>query len=185
MSIFKSKWIILKKVIYNWNSDIIYTIFSYDYWKIQAVSKTSKKEKTLDLWNLIDFEIETNEKSKINKIKNIKISSIFMYEWQEYKIIEQYLKIINIILKYSPEWLRIMSIFESIEFLHKQENLEYWKLLLLELKIINILWILNLEHKDEIIKKILNFIDKNNINTIFLLEKLNSDILEKLENIKY
>lgn len=184
MSIFKSKWVILKKISSPWNSDIIYSIFSLYYGKIQARAKISKKEKTLDLWNLIDFEIETSDKSKINKIKNIKISSIFLYEWKEYKIIEQYLKIINTVIKLTPDWVAIDKIFEILKAINSKEDLNYSKLVLAELKIINILWILNLENKNPLIQKILLFVDKNNIETIFLLEKLDDEILEKLSHLK-
>ena len=72
MSIFKTKWIILKihKIR---DKDFLYTIFSKDYWKIMCNKKFSKKEKTLDLWYLINFEIITKENVSIHKIKNIKI----------------------------------------------------------------------------------------------------------------
>lgn len=183
MSIFKSKWIVLKKVSSQQNTDILYTIFSYDYGKIQASAKISKKEKTLDLWNIIDFEIETNKaSSKINKIKNIKISSIFLYEDKEYKIIEQYLKIISTIIKLSPEWVQISSIFDTIKDINKEVNINYTKLVLAELKILNILGILQLEDKDQTVTKILNFISKNNSSKIFLLTWIDEIILNKLIN---
>jgi recombinational DNA repair protein (RecF pathway) len=181
MSIFKSKWIVLRKVSSPQNTDILYTIFSYDYGKIQASAKMSKKEKTLDLWNIIDFEIETNKaSSKINKIKNIKISSIFLYEDKEYKIIEQYLKIISTIIKLAPEWVEIVQIFETIKHINKEINIDYTKLILAELKILNILWILKLEDKDITTTKILNFISKNNSSKIFLLTWIDDIILNKL-----
>lgn len=180
MSIFKSKAVVLKKTSLSWSTNIIYILFSLDYGKIQAITKTSKKEKTLDIWNIIDFEIETNWKNKINNIKNIKISSIFLYENIEYKIIEQYLKIISTIIKLVPEWVKIISIFEIIKYINLQKNINYSKLILRELKILNILGILDLETKDTIVKKILSFISKNNIDKIFLLEKLDDNILKNL-----
>ena len=56
MSVFKDKAIVLKvdKIA---EKDLLYTIFSYDYWKLKVSKKFSKKEKNIDLGYIINFEI--------------------------------------------------------------------------------------------------------------------------------
>ncbi len=186
MSIFKTKWIILKKIYKN--KDLIYIIFSENYWKITVFSKNSNKEKKLDLWYLISFEIKTNQNNDILKINNIKILNEFNYLRYNFEIIYFYQILISLILKLIPEKKQIFQIIEIIEkinFLsHNLENEKIFeKILFAWLKIINILWLLKIENKNTEIKKILNFIDKNNFYTIVKLywvwEK-NKKILEKI-----
>ena len=67
MSFFKTKAIVLKikKDVYietkTKDRYFIYTIFSYDFWKIDCLRKFSKKHKNLDLWNIINLEIKTKD----------------------------------------------------------------------------------------------------------------------------
>ena len=72
MSVFKDKAIVLKvdKIA---EKDLLYTIFSCDYWKLKVSKKFSKKEKNIDLGYIINFEIITKENVSIHKIKNVKI----------------------------------------------------------------------------------------------------------------
>lgn len=184
MSVFKSKWIILKYKFLNQKWEILYDIFSLDYGKIQAIKKSSKKEKILDLWNLIDFEIETSLGSNINKIRNIKIINTFYYLETNFNIINIYLEIINLISKNTPEWIIIKEIYDVLFIINTFKNIDYTKLVLSKLKIFSIFWNLNLENKDLIVSKILNFISKNNIEKIFLLTWIDEKILQNLEKIK-
>lgn len=185
MSLFKTKALILKKTFLSESKEDLFTVFSLDYGKIQVVKKSSKKEKKLDIWYFVDFEIETKLSSDINKIKSIKIYKEFNYVDKSFLIINTYLEIINFVLKNVSIWLPIKTLFETLEFISSFENIDYTKLILSKLKILNILWILNLDNNDLIVSKILNFIDKNHISKIFLLSWIDEKILEKLEkNIK-
>lgn len=184
MSVFKSKWIILKYKFLNHKWEILYDIFSDNYGRIQAIKKSSKKEKNLDLWNLVDFEIETSLGSSINKIRNIKIINTFYYIENNFNIINIYLEIINLISKNTPEWIVIKEIYDVLFCINSFKNIDYTKLVLSKLKIFSIFWNLNLENNDLTISKILNFISKNNIETIFLLTWIDEKILQNLEKIK-
>ncbi|MDD4151773.1 MAG: recombination protein O N-terminal domain-containing protein [Candidatus Gracilibacteria bacterium] len=184
MSVFKSKGIILKYKFLNQKGEILYDIFSLDYGKIQAIKKSSKKEKILDLGNLIDFEIETSLGSNINKIRNIKIINTFYYLETNFNIINIYLEIINLISKNTPEGIIIKEIYDVLFIINTFKNIDYTKLVLSKLKIFSIFGNLNLENKDLIVSKILNFISKNNIEKIFLLTGIDEKILQNLEKIK-
>jgi len=182
MSIFKSKWIIIKiKKI--GDKKLLYTILSSDYWKILCNKKFSNKEKNLDLGYLINFEIEVKSGVNINNIKNIKILSEFNSFWKEYSIIKNFLDLLNIINKKLPEKLVNLQIFNSLEEVIKHENLNSIKLILSQLKIINLLWLLDLEHKNLTIKKILHFINKNKIENILKLVWIDEKLEKNLESI--
>lgn len=182
MSVFKTKWIIIKidKIAKN---DFLYTIFSYDYWKIKANKKIAKQEKTLDIWYIINFEIETKKDISIHKIRNIKILSSFDYEKKSFLLINNFLELIALVLKNTPEWVQIFEIYNIFDFINNYEKITEEKLLLAKLKIINILWELNIRSDDKIIEKILNFIDKNNIKEIFRLKWISEEQKKLLENI--
>lgn len=184
MSVFKSKWIILKYKFLNQKWEILYDIFSLDYGRIQAIKKSNKKEKNLDLWNLTDFEIETSLGSSINKIRNIKIINTFYYLETNFNVINIYLEIINLIAKNTPDGIVIKEIYDVLFFVNSFKNIDYTKLVLVKLKIFSIFWNLDSDNKDLIISKILNFISKNNIETIFLLTWIDEKILQNLEKIK-
>ncbi len=194
MSIFKTKWIVLKKI--NKEKQTIYIVFSQDYWKINLISNNSSKEKRIDLWYIISFEIKTYEKNDIMKIKNIKIINEFNYLNYNFETIFLYQIILTIIYKIVPakkQIFNILEIFEKINLLSNKKNL--WeekireKIIFSWLKILNILWFLNINHKNPEIKKILFFINNNNFQTILKLTWLsleNKKILEKIitEKIK-
>ena len=182
MSIFKTKWIIIKidKIAKN---DFLYTIFSYDYWKIKANKKIAKKEKILDIWYIINFEIETKKNNSIHKIRNIKILSHFNYEKKSFKLINNFLELIALISKNIPEWIPIFEIYNIFYYINNYEKLTDEKILLTKLKIINILWNLTTQSKDKIVEKILKFIHNNNIKEILKLTWINEkekNILEKI-----
>ncbi len=183
MSIFKTKWIILKIQKIN-QSEFLYTIFTKEYWKIKCNKKFSKKEKSLDLWYIVNFEISTKENQKIHKIKNIKILSDFFRENKNFVEINSYLIILSIILKKIPDWITINELFELLELLNlKSKNIDEIKLILFRLKVISILWELNENHKNNIISKILKFINNNKINKVIKLTWINDNIKKELEII--
>ena len=99
MSVFKDKAIVLKvdKIA---EKDLLYTIFSYDYWKLKVSKKFSKKEKNIDLGYIINFEIITKENVSIHKIKNVKIKSEFNLENKRtFSEINIFLEILSLIYK--------------------------------------------------------------------------------------
>lgn len=182
MSIFKTKWIVIKKEKLKEN-EFIYTVFTYDYWKIKAIKKENKKEKNLDLWYILNFEIYLSEKSEIFKIRNIKIVWEFKTENRSFSEIKSFLELLNTILRNTPEKVSIYEIYNTFENLKYFEGLSEEKLILTRLKIINILWLLNIDNKNTIILKILKFINNNNIKTIFKLKWITEEIKEELSKI--
>jgi len=182
MSIFKSQWIIIKiKKLEEKNN--LYTIFSSDYWKIICNKKLKSREKNLDLGYFIDFEIDVKPWVNIFNIRNIKIFSEFNSLWQKYSVIENFMILLNLINKKLPEKLTNKEIFETLKFVIKYKNINSIKLILAQLKILNILWSLNLEHKNLTIKKILHFINKNKIENIFKLSWFDENLKKELKNI--
>jgi len=180
LSIFKTKWIILK--IHKVNTgEFLYTIFTKEYGKILCNKKLSKKEKTLDLWYLVNFEIITKENSKIHKIKNIKILSEFSSNNKTFIELNSYLTILSIINNKTHDWLVIYELFKLLEVLNSHENINDIKLILIRLKVISIFWELNENNKNKTISKILKFINSNKINRILKLTGINEDIKKELE----
>lgn len=161
----------------------LYTIFSYDYWKIKAVKKLSKREKNLDLWYLINFEIETKNKTNIHKIKNIKIISEFNTENVWFSIINKYLELLSTILKHIPDWIAVYEIFEIMELVNSRKNISELQLILSKLKILAISWELNIEHQNKTVWKILKFVSSNYINDIFRLSGIGEEIKKELKDI--
>ncbi len=175
MSIFKSQWIVIKsKKISDKNN--LYTIFSSDYGKILCNKKFSTREKPLDSGYLINFEIEVKEWINIHKIKNIKILTEFNSFWKDFSLINNFLNLLNIIDKKVPEKLENREIYKTLENLIRYEPLTSAKIILIQLKIINILWILNLDHQNPTIKKILTFIHKNKSWEILRLSGISEEI---------
>jgi len=182
MSIFKTKWVLLKinKVS---GKDFLYTIFTYDYWIIRASKKNNKNEKAIDLWYLINFEVETKEKRDIHRIRNIKISLEFICENKNFATINAYLTLLWTILNNTPIWVPIYEISDIIEAVLNYDNIDETKLILARLKIINILWNLDINHKNIIVGKILKFINNNKIWEILRLSWISDEVKEELKNI--
>jgi len=183
MSIFKTKWVVLRISKIS-GSDFLYTIFTYDYWIIRASKKNAKNEKSLDLWYLINFEIETKNKRDIHKIRNIKISLEFNTEGKNFATINAYLTVLSTILKWAPIWVPIYEIINIIEAIINYKYIDETKLILAKLKIINIFWNLDINHENKTVWKILKFINDNTINDIFRLGWISEEIKEKLALIK-
>lgn len=188
MSMFKNQWIILKiKKLEEKN--ILYTILSSDYWKILCNKKFNSKEKTLDLGYFIDFEIDVKYWVNIFNIKNIKILSEFNSLWKKYSIIENFLILLNLVHLKLPEKLVNYEIFNTLKEIVKYSELENSekinssKLILSQLKILNILWFLEIDNKNLTIKKILNYINKNNISNILKLTWIDKNLELELKSI--
>jgi hypothetical protein len=173
------------------DSDFLYTIFSYDYGIIRTNKKWTLsttwrgvKWKTLDVWYVINFEISTKEEQSIHKMRNIHILSEFSHENRKFSEIHNYLIFLKTILKKIPEWVPNYEIFEIVE----KTNISSWediKLILSSLKVLDIAWELDIEHKDKIVKKILYFIHRNKIDTILKLSWIDEQIKEKLTEITH
>ncbi len=180
MSYFKTKAIVLKKQKIK-DHDSILQLFSYEYWLISAFRKEISSEKKLDLWYIINCEIET--KNEKNTLKNIKIKSELNYQNLDFSTINQYLHLILLINKNCPKWSPIFEIFEVFEAINNLTNLNSSKIIYSQLKILHILWVLNLEHSNETVKKILIFISKSKIENILKLETCNDEVFRSLEKI--
>jgi recombinational DNA repair protein (RecF pathway) len=182
LSIFKTKWIILK-ISKIKEQEFLYTIFTKEYWKIRCNKKLSKKEKNLDLWYIVNFEITTKENISIHKIRNIKIISEFNSENKKFNELNLYLTILSIILNKTANWLPIFELYDLTEMLNKIENMDEIKLILIKLKVISIFWELNENHNNQTISKILKFINQNKIDRIIKLTWINDEIKKELELI--
>lgn len=161
--------------------EFLYTIFTKEYWKIKCNTKLSNKEKSLDLWYIINFEIVTKENISIHKIRNIKILSEFNSDNKSFKELNNYLIILSIIYKKIPTWSPIYELFDLLEFINSYKNIDETKLILARLKISAILWELNENNSNAIIWKILKFINNNKIEKILKLSWINEDIRKELE----
>lgn len=182
MSIFKTKWIVIKKEKIKEN-EFIYTIFTYDYWKIKAVKKESKKEKMLDLWYLLNFELYLSDKNDLLKIRNIKITWQFDTVNKSFSEINTFLELLNIILKNTPEKIAVYEIYHIFEILKNQETINEVKIILSKLKVLDILGILDINHTNPTIVKILKFIINNNIKNIIKLIWINEELKNELKKI--
>lgn len=178
MSVFKDEAIVLKidKVK---DKELLYTLFTKQYWKIKANKKYSKTEKTLDIWYVINFEIVTKENVKIHKIQSIKIKNQFNKDlW--FTILNSYLELLSLINKNILEWIAFIEIFEIIDFINKYEKIDFIKILLAKLKVFSLLWDLKISNEKNMINKILLFISKNDIKTIFKLTGISYEIEKEL-----
>ncbi len=182
MSIFKNSWIILKITSLK-ESEFLFDVFSYDFWKLKLKSKKNKREKLLDVWYIIDFEINVQKENNINEVRNIKIKNEFDYLWKDYEIILEYLNILKIVDEKCPLNMPIFEIFNIINEVNKFPDITNEKLIFAQIKIYNILWILNIENRDEKIKKILKYIRNENIKNILKLKWLDLKKKEILKNI--
>lgn len=180
MSVFKDKAIVLK-IEKTKEKELLYTFFTYEYWKIRANKKWDKKEKNLDLGYIINFEIHTKEARDIHKISNIKIKSEFnINKDKNFDEINSYLEILWMIYKEIPDWVQNKEVFGLVECINTTKKIDKTKLILAKIKLKSILWELYLENEDKIIEKILKFINNSKINDIFKLTGITEKILEKL-----
>lgn len=183
MSVFKSKGIILKKLGQR-EKEIIYDIFTYDFWRIKCKKKLKTKEKSLDIGYIINFEIETKDGVDIHKIKNIKIKSEFDYEGKSFELIHEYLKFLSTIISHIPNGVSVKEISELVEEVNEKKKLDIFKLQLARLKVLDICWVLELEHSNETVRKILEYISKSRIKDILKLKCDEQEIIEIIARIK-
>lgn len=186
MSIFKASWIILKKTKLKENEEIV-TVFTSEYWKLVLKNKISKRQKNLDLWYIINFEINVKKENQINGILNSKIKNEFQYNNKDFSLIIEYLELIKFIENFTPLNMQILWIYEIFYKINDHKNLTFEKIIFSKIKILSLLWILkNEENNNEIVKKIINFILKNSIDEILKLswvDEKNLAILKKITNI--
>lgn len=180
MSIFKSKWIILKKLSRR-EKDVIYDIFTYDFWRIKCQKKQKVREKNLDIGYILNFEIETRESRDIHKIKNVKIKSEFSYEGKDFQLINEYLRFLESIISNIPPSVPVMEIFDIVEQVNEKKDISVFKIQLARLKIIAIWWLLNTSHTNKTVEKILVYIEKNRIKDILKIKCDDEEIIELLK----
>jgi len=174
MSLFKTKWFILK-ITFN-EKDIFYDIFTKEYGRLFLKSKKDKLKKNLEIWNIIDFEIEIKKENMINYLKNIKLINNFDYKDKDFELIETYLKLINLLYKNTPKNIVINEIFDLLFILNKNENINVEKILFISIKINYIFWKINLDNIDNIdLKKIIHFISSNKAEDIIKLKWLKQE----------
>jgi hypothetical protein len=183
MSIFKDSAIVLK-ITKQEKANFVYHLMSEKFWKIVAVKKLNSKEKSIDIWYHINYEIDSVWNSKINKLKMIKIINEFHYEWKKFKEINEFLNLINIILKKIGLWIENIAINEVVKDILKynKDDLEI-KLILAQIKVINLLWELDINNKDKTIAKILSFINKNKFQDILKLSWITQGQKKELQNV--
>lgn len=180
MSIFKTTWVILK-VKKQSDNQFLYTVFFRDYGILTVQKRKKWKEKTLDIWYLINCEIITYQWKEIHTIGNIQIKGQFKYEWRTYKEIEIYLKLIQYIIIEVPVWIESKEIFSHLKYISENnEKFSYCQIVLFFLKIKILLWELNYLWNNVTIQKILLFLEKNKPETIIKLSWISEEILEEL-----
>lgn len=171
-------------------SKFLYTIFTYDYGIIKVGSKlnlckTNKKHrwKPLDIWYMINFEISTMQWRSIHNIRNIQILSEFNFENKAFSKINNYLILLNTILKNVPVWVSNYEIFKIIEKINKKNDLDSIKYILATLKVLDISWWLSVDGADKNVNKILKFINSNNIDKILKLSWISDETESFLKTI--
>lgn len=183
MSIFKTKGLVLK-INKNKDKNFIYTLFTVDYWKINCIKKLKTKEKSLDLWYDIDFQIYVwKKKDGIHSIRNIKILSEFNAHDKTFSEINSFLEFLTLILRRTPAWVPIPEIYTIFSSLNSLDNVKVEKILLAKLKILNVLWELDTNHKNKTVTKILKFVVNNNISTVLRLWGISEEVLDELGRI--
>ncbi|PIE85542.1 hypothetical protein CSA08_01415 [Candidatus Gracilibacteria bacterium] len=183
MSIFKTKAIVLN-INKNKDKNFIYSLFSLDYGRINCIKKLKTKEKSIDLGYNIDFEINVaKNKETISSFRNIKIISEFKTSGKKFSEINDFLELISMIFKKTPYGVPIYEIYNSVSVLCNLKEVKNEKILLTKLKILDILGELDENHKNNTVRKILKFVNKNNIKTILRLAGLEENILEEIRKI--
>ena len=181
MSFFKSKAIVLNKKKLS-EKEFIYSIFSYEYGKIDCKKKVWAKEKPLDIWYDINFEIFWKKANSLATIRNIKILHELDTKTQDYATIFVYMQLMNQIHKQTERWIPVYAIYDLVHSLHEKKITETSVILSL-LKLKHILGVLPLTHNDPIVQKVLKYIYNTNISQILLLTWINTEIKKKLHDV--
>lgn len=182
MSIFKSSWIILKITSLK-EQEFLFDVFTYEYGKLKLKAKKTKKEKNLDLWYIINFEVNVKKENSIHEIRNIKIKNEFAYWDKSYEIIYEYLFLLKSVGEKCAYNLPIYEIYNIFCDLNEIQNISEEKILFSHLKILHILWILDISHQNITIQKILSFISKESIKNILKLKWLDEQLKSEIKNI--
>lgn len=182
MSVFKTFWIILKVQKIKEN-DFFLDLFCYDYWKIKLKAKKTKDFKNLDIWYNINFEIDVKKQNSIHEIKNIKIKNDFNYINKEYSVLIQYLDIVKLLIEKLPNHEPVYEIYNVLNEINNYKNITEEKLIFSKLKLLNILWVLNIHNSDLNIQKILSFISKESISNVLKLKWLDEKTLSLIKNM--
>ena len=180
MSYFRSKAIVLKKTKYG-EKEFLYSLFSYDYWKIDVLKKKAGKEKPLDIGYDINFEVHSQNNSKLSRIANIQITHEFDPTKHDFETINEYLSLIFMAYTKTTKNLPIYEIYILLNELHKT-SISKEKIIIAKLKLKEILWELKTEHDDEIIKKILHYIHHHNAKNCLRLKNISD--LHMMELLK-
>lgn len=181
MSYFKSKAIILRKQKHK-EKEFLYTVFSYDFWKIDVLKKYSAKEKNLDIWYDANFEIYSKNSEKLSTISNVKIISEFHAQKHDFKSIEQYLALLTDIYKRTEKNLPIYEIYDIVSILNKSP-LGSETILIARIKLFQVLGVLPSEHTDPVVQKILKFCHQNSFSRIIKLKGLQEEQILLLERL--
>lgn len=183
MSVFKDSAIVLKIQKLD-EKKLLYQVFSRDFWKISVTKNYSKKEKNIDLGNLVNFEIVTKETANIHRIKNVKIISSFNTQQKSFSLLNSYLEVLYKVHKEFQAGVANREIFELLSSLNQNEKLREVDLLLATLKIDSIEWVLQNNHNNPQIQKILSFIQRENFRTIMKLWGFTESVINELKQIK-
>lgn len=162
-------------------NEFLFDVFSYDYGKLKLKAKKSKKEKNLDVWYIINFEVNVKKENTIHDIKNIKIKSEFDYLWKNYEVILEYLELLQVVDKKCPYHMPMYEIYNIFHEINHFQNISDEKLIFAHLKILHILWILPQEHSNISIQKILSFVTKESIKNILKLKWLDDEAKKELK----
>lgn len=181
MSLFKSSWLILRFSSPK-QEDLLFYVFTYDYGRIILKTKKKKKEKMLDSGFFINFEIHVKKNQDIHEMSNIKIKHEFPYLTQNYETLYEYLFILKIINEKAPLRTPIYEIFTLLEHINTSTPTPE-KLIIAQLKILDIFWILEEQNHPPIIQKILYFIQNENIFTLWKLTGVTWEIKNELKKI--
>ena len=181
MSYFKSKGVILKKTKHK-EKEFLYSIFSYDFWRIDVLKKIASKEKTLYIWYDINFEVHSKKNSSISRIANIKILHEFDTNNRDFQTINKYLTLLYTVYSKTEKNTAIYEIYTLLNQLHKT-SINSDKILLARLKLKNIFWELVDNHTDPTAQKILTFIQKNSCKDVLRLTGIWDDISKQLEQL--
>lgn len=118
------------------------SIFTKDFGKIKAWLTESKTKSPIDIGNIYNFSIKTN--NNINKIDNYKSKKIFNLAWLDFYRINLILELIAAFDKVLPEWMVFDSIFDDYynNFEHINNPQQNTKIInLLMLKLFKKIWI--------------------------------------------
>jgi hypothetical protein len=183
LSVFKDIWIVLR-IEKMRDKELLYTIFTYEYWKIRVNKKWNTKEKILDLGYIINFEIHTKENRDIHKISNIKIKSEFnINKDKNFEELNTYLEILGIIYSEIPDWVQNIEVFKIVKSINNYKEIREVWLVLAKLKLRYLLWEIEFQSDNRIITKILKFVQSSKIDKILKLNGIDEYLLKKLKNL--